>query len=58
MQSESGRASGEGTGLGLAISLGFANMMGGRMEVASELGRGTTFTVELPRMPGLAQEAA
>ncbi len=39
----------EGTGLGLALSQGLANAMGGTIDVASESGRGTTFTLELPR---------
>jgi signal transduction histidine kinase/DNA-binding response OmpR family regulator len=40
-----------GTGLGLAISQAFAQRMGGRIDVASELGKGTTFTVHLPASP-------
>ncbi len=38
-----------GTGLGLVISRRFAQMMGGDISVHSEFGRGSTFTVRLPR---------
>jgi signal transduction histidine kinase len=39
-----------GTGLGLTITKHFCEMLGGRIEVSSNLGGGSTFTVSLPRM--------
>ncbi|WP_462324965.1 sensor histidine kinase [Desulfoplanes sp.] len=37
-----------GTGLGLSITYGLVEKLGGRIHVESELGKGTTFTIELP----------
>jgi signal transduction histidine kinase len=39
---------GEGTGLGLSICHGIINKHGGRIIAQSELGKGTTFILELP----------
>jgi two-component system, NtrC family, sensor kinase len=44
------KESGRGVGLGLAISRGIVERHNGRIEVESEVGRGTTFTITLPNL--------
>jgi signal transduction histidine kinase len=41
----------EGTGLGLALTARLCELMGGKVTVASERGRGSTFTIWLPLEP-------
>jgi signal transduction histidine kinase len=42
------KPSGEGTGLGLSVSYGIVATHKGHIDVQSDVGRGTTFTVRLP----------
>jgi signal transduction histidine kinase/CheY-like chemotaxis protein len=43
---------GEGTGLGLSMTYGFARQSGGQVRITSELGKGTTVCIYLPRYQG------
>jgi len=45
-----------GTGLGLVISRRFCQMMGGDITVESEISRGSTFTIRLPRIVDAPRE--
>ena len=48
----------KGTGLGLAMAHGFVNQSGGFIQLDSDLGRGTTFSVFLPSASGQEVSAA
>jgi signal transduction histidine kinase/DNA-binding response OmpR family regulator len=47
-----------GTGLGLTITRKFCELMGGSIQVESEIGKGTTFTIRLPRQVAALTPAA
>ncbi len=47
------KAEGEGTGLGLSVVHGIVDSLGGTIDVESEIGRGTCFTIVLPPAPAI-----
>lgn len=55
-QTQVGIGKGEGTGLGLAISSEYARLMDGRLEVQSQPGQGSVFTLAIP-LPASAKSA-
>ena len=57
-QTASGKKSQEGTGLGLPISRKFVQMMGGDVEVTSQVGQGSTFSFDIDIEPLAGVEGA
>ena len=51
VQTQSGLKSQQGTGLGLAICNGYIQLLGGEIEVSSQVNVGTTFDFEMPVLP-------
>lgn len=49
---------GKGTGLGLSSAFGFAQQARGSLDIASEVGRGTTITLYLPKAEDTAEADA
>ena len=47
-ENDGARTSYKGTGLGMAIAKKYVDLMGGKIEVSSRKGIGSTFTVEIP----------
>jgi PAS domain S-box-containing protein len=50
-QTEAGVLKGDGAGLGLTITREYTRMMGGKLELESEQGKGSTFTLSVPLAP-------
>ena len=52
------KQTGQGTGLGLSQVFGFAKQSGGEVSVSSEVGKGSVFTLYLPRTAGSGKSRA
>jgi len=49
---------GKGTGLGLSLAWGIVARHQGRIDVSSEVGKGSTFTITLPIQPAEMSDGA
>jgi PAS domain S-box-containing protein len=50
------KPAGKGTGLGLSMIYGFAKQSGGQVRIYSEVGKGSTLKLFLPRLQGAAED--
>ena len=48
----------KGTGLGMMVSFSIIRAMGGTIHVASELGKGTCFSLDFPTLPEEMEQKA
>ena len=56
IQLEEGNLSQKGTGLGLAISHQHVELLGGSLDVKSQVGAGSSFSFEIPAVRGIASD--
>ena len=58
VRTDSGSKISEGSGYGLSVVKGFVDLLGGTIEVQSEVGKGSHFTVKIPAEIGIIESEA